>query len=86
MVGFIVTGLVIIILGVLCFIKPMKVAYIIYSTYIPFQRIFGITGKWEENAEATRTSTRAGGVLMMVLGLAFLAFPVLAYLEKLGII
>ena len=86
MVGFLITGSVIFILGLLCCIKPMKIAYLIYSTFIPFQRIFGLTGKWEENSEATKTSTRAGGVLMMVFGAALLAFPILDLLEKIGII
>ena len=86
MVGFLIAGSVIFIFGLLCFIKPMKIAYIIYSTYIPFQRIFGMTGKWDENSEGTKTSMKAGGVLMMMLGVAFFAFPVLGLLEKIGII
>jgi len=85
-IGFLITGSVIFVLGLLCFIKPMKIAYLLYSTFIPFQRIFGMTGKWEENSEAIKTSTRAGGVLMMVLGVALLAFPILDFLDKIGII
>jgi len=86
MIGLIIAATVVFILGLLCFIRPMKIAGLLYNTYTPFQRIFGITGKWEENSEAIKTSTRAGGVLMMVLGVVLYAFPVLDYLEKIGII
>jgi len=86
MAGFLITGSVIFILGLLCFLRPMKIAYLIYSTFIPFQRLFGMTGKWDENSESTKSATRVGGVLMMMLGAALFAFPVLDFLDKIGII
>jgi len=86
MLGFYIAGSVIFLLGLLLCIKPVKVAHLLYNLWIPFQGIFGITGKWEENSEAIKTSTRAGGVLMMVLGILLLAMPILDYLDKIGII
>jgi len=91
--GFYITGSILFMLGLLCCIKPAKVAFLLYCSWIPLRKIFGIMRtkeeekmKREEIIKTTKTSTRVGGALMMLLGILILALPILAYLEGIGVI